>query len=169
MWRTLRKWGLCKWGAMHWTVTASLIALLLTAERRATAEPNVIRLSCDGTVTEVVTEVYGTNKPKPIRKIVVVVNLDERTVSFEGYVAPIKAVDAGYILFDGTSKVPTFPGFKEIEITGNIDRVESHVDATTIAFPTDPTHGPYDFHYDVLCKAMKTLRRTTMIAGQVFG
>ncbi len=89
---------------MRWTVTAAVIALLLTAEQPAVAEPEVITLSCDGTVTQ------DTNKPKPVQKLGVVVNLDKRTVSFGGYVAPIKAADAANVFFGGASKVLTWPG-----------------------------------------------------------
>ena len=56
------------------------------------AEPTVINLSCDGTLTGT----YGTDKPKSMeasQKISVVVDLDDQTVFFLGYVVPIYDVD----------------------------------------------------------------------------
>ena len=139
---------------MRRIVTVAFIALLLTAEQQAAAEPQLIGLSCDGTITQ------GTKKPKPVQKLGVVVNLDERTVSFGGYVAPIKAADAVDILFDGPSKILRH-GSKDIEIMGSIDRVTGHMHADTIADVDDydPSADPIGptsvaFHYDMLCKAI---------------
>jgi hypothetical protein len=85
---------------MRRTVTAVLLALVLTAEPGAQAdEPKVITLSCNGTLTPK----YGTRSadPKPLQKVGVVVNLDEQSVSFEGFVTHINDVDAANINFSG--------------------------------------------------------------------
>jgi hypothetical protein len=64
-------------------------------------EPTVITLSCDGT-----TKVYVKREESninPVTKMGVVVNLAERTVSFDGRVAHIDHVDAAVIYFGGDS------------------------------------------------------------------
>lgn len=75
---------------MRCTVTAFLLALLLMAEQearaepkvKAGAEPKVITLSCDGTVTDTTTTSLSIDRqPQPIEKKGVVANLNERTVT----------------------------------------------------------------------------------------
>jgi hypothetical protein len=73
-------------------ISGVLLILLSTAGQYAPAaaenEPKVITLSCDGTLTAT----YGANKPKNMeasQKTSVVVNLDDQTVFFLGYVVPI--------------------------------------------------------------------------------
>src|SRR6516225_671001 len=70
--------------------TLELLLLLLEDHARAADNaPNVITLSCDGMLAAT----YGTNKPEasqPLQKTGLVVNLDERTVFFLGYVPPLK-------------------------------------------------------------------------------
>jgi hypothetical protein len=107
---------------MRWTVAAVLLALLLTAGQRAAAEPKVITLSCDGTVHD--------TKDEPLQKMGVVVNLDERTVSFGGYVVPSVNVDAAYITFDYNKKQSGF----ESQISGDVDRVTGDMHAQAITF-----------------------------------
>jgi len=41
-----------------------------------------------------------------VRKLGVIVNLAEHTVSFGGYVAPIDNVDSANVAFTGTSNMP---------------------------------------------------------------
>ena len=53
----------------------------------------MITLSCDGTLTRTY---YGANKPadrEPFQTTTVVVNLDEQTMVFLGYIVPIYDVD----------------------------------------------------------------------------
>src|SRR5215469_18686363 len=86
------------------TALALLLLLLEDHARAAENEPNVITLSCDGMLTAT----YGANKPEPsqaLQKTGLVVNLDEQTVFFLGYVVPIEAVDEGTIKFGGTQTV----------------------------------------------------------------
>ena len=75
---------------MRCTVTAFLLALLLMAGQqaraepkvKARAEPKVITLSCDGTVTDTTTTSLSIDRqPQPIEKMGVVANLNERTVT----------------------------------------------------------------------------------------
>lgn len=78
-------------------MTRNLIALcaLLTVIFLSSAqaeEPTVTMLSCDGTTKVYVKREESIN---PVTKMDVVVNLTERTVSFDGHVAHIDHVDAG--------------------------------------------------------------------------
>jgi len=60
--------------------------------RAAENEPKVITLSCDGMLTPF----YGANKPampQSAEKSTVIVNLDDQTIFFMGYVTPIEGVD----------------------------------------------------------------------------
>ena len=67
---------------MRCTVTAFLLALLLMTEQEARAEPKVITLSCDRTVTDTTTTSLSIDRqPQPIEKMGVVANLNERTVT----------------------------------------------------------------------------------------
>ena len=71
--------------------------VLLSHARAAENEGNVIALSCEGTLTRT----YGANQPadpEPFQKTSVVVNLDEQTVFFLGYVVPIESVDEAHQL-----------------------------------------------------------------------
>lgn len=68
------------------STASALLALVLIGHARAD-ELKVITLSCEGTLTPT----YGANKPEapqPLQKTGGVVNLDEQTVFFLGYVAP---------------------------------------------------------------------------------
>jgi hypothetical protein len=128
----------------------ALVPLVLISHTRAD-EPKLITLSCEGTLTPT----YGANKPEtpqPLQKTGVVINLDEQTVFFLGYVAPIYDVDEASINFGGKQVVDY--GFS-IAIRGNIDRVTGRMDATTAL--SDPTKQPdpnaATVHYDVVCKA----------------
>ena len=101
--------------------------------RAAENEPKVITLSCDGTLTRT----YGANKPadpEPLQKTGVVVNLDEQTVFFLGYVVPIYDVDEASINF-GARQIVDY-GFS-VAITGNIDRVTGRMDVTTVTVRPD--------------------------------
>ena len=134
----------------------ALLPLVLGGQARAAEnEGRVITLSCDGTLTRT----YGANKPadpEPLQKIGVVVNLDEQTVFFLGYVVPIESVDEASINF-GARQIVDY-GFS-IGITGILDRLTGRMDVTTVT--SDPTN-PNDpntatLHYDVVCKATNSV------------
>ena len=104
----------------------------------------MITLSCDGTLTRT----YGANKPEepePLQKTGAVVNLDEQTVFFLGYVVPIDSVDAASINFGARQTVDY--GFI-IGITGHIDRASGRMGVTTVTL--DPTK-PNAVRYDAVC------------------
>jgi hypothetical protein len=128
----------------------ALLPLVLSHARVAQDEPKVITLSCDGMLTPT----YSDNKlvgPQPLQKAGVVADLDEQTVFFLGYVAPIEGVDWPGIHFGGRQIVDY--GFIA-EISGNINRATGHMDATLLM--SDPTQ-PRDpviatIKYDMVCK-----------------
>jgi hypothetical protein len=111
-------------------------------------EPKVITLSCDGTLTGT----YGADKPKNMeasQKISVVVDLDDQTVFFLGYVVPIYDVDQASINFGGKQMVDY--GFSII-IRGHIDRASGRMEVTTMTTkPDDPSIAT--LRYDVGCEA----------------
>jgi hypothetical protein len=80
----------------------------------------------------------------------VVVNLDEQTVFFLGYIVPIETVDEASINFGARQTVDY--GFM-IVITGHIDRAGGRMDVTTVTLdptkPNDPTIAA--LRYDVVC------------------
>ena len=126
----------------------ALLPLVLGGHARAD-EPKVITLFCEGTLTRT----YGANKPadrEPLQKTGVVVNLDEQTVFFLGYVVPIESVDEASINF-GAMQIVDY-GFS-IGITGHIDRASSRMAVTTVTLdptkPNDPNIAA--LRYDVIC------------------
>ena len=136
-------------------ISTVLLILLSTAGQYARAiaenEPKVITLSCDGTLTAT----YGANKPKNMdasQKTSVVVNFDDQTVFFLGYVVPIYNVDQASINFGGRQMVEY--GFS-ISIRGHIDRASGRMDVTTVTLdptkPDDPNIAT--LRYDVGCEA----------------
>jgi hypothetical protein len=126
-----------------------LLPLVLGGHARAAEnEGKVITLSCEGTLTRT----YGANKPadpEPLQKTGVVVNLDEQTVFFLGYVVPIESVDEASINF---ARQTVDYGFS-IAITGHIDRASGLTVVTTVTLdptkPNDPSIAT--LRYDVIC------------------
>jgi hypothetical protein len=86
------------------------------------------------------TPTYGANKPampQSAQKSTVIVNLDDQTIFFLGYVTPIEGVDGASIRFGGRQIVDY--GFN-MAISGNIDRATGRMDATLVL--SDPTQLP---------------------------
>jgi hypothetical protein len=88
------------------TAALTLLPLVLAGyEQAAENAPKVITLSCDGTLTRT----YGASKPadlpEPLQNIGAVVNLNEQTVFFLGYVVPIESVDEVSINFGARQAV----------------------------------------------------------------
>jgi hypothetical protein len=136
----------------HLIKTAALALLPLVLGGHAQAAENegkLITLSCDGTLTRA----YGANKPadpEPLQKTGAVVNLDEQTVFFLGYVVPIESVDEASINF-GARQIVDY-GFI-IGITGHFERASGRMDVTTVTLdptkPNDPDIAA--LRYDVVC------------------
>ena len=129
----------------------ALLPLVLGGHARADGEEGkVITLSCVGTLTRT----YGANKPadpEPLQKTGVVVNLDQQTVFFLGYVVPIASVDEASINFGARQTVDY--GFI-IGIRGHIDRASGRMDITTVTLdPTTPNAPDIaTLRYDLVCK-----------------
>jgi hypothetical protein len=126
-----------------------LLPLLLIPHARAD-EPNVITWSCEG----VLTPIYGANKPQApqlLQNTGMIVNLDDQTVFFMGYLVPIQSVDEANINFGGMQVVDY--GFN-VAIRGHVDRLTGRVDATTkLSDPTkEPDPDTATLQYDVVCK-----------------
>ena len=127
------------------------LPLVLGGHARADEdEPKVITLSCDGMLTPT----YGDNKPadpQPLQNASVVADLNEQTVFFLGYVAPIEGVEGASIHFGGRQIVDY--GFI-VEISGNINRAIGHMDAALVMSdpmqPRDPVTAT--IKYDMVCK-----------------
>jgi hypothetical protein len=132
------------------TAALALLPLVLGGHAQATEnEGKLITLSCDGTLTRT----YGANKPadpEPLQKTGAVVNLDEQTVFFLGYVVPIESVDEASINF-GARQIVDY-GFI-VGITGHIERASGRMDVTTVTLdptkPNDPDIAA--LRYDVVC------------------
>ena len=138
------------WCGLH-TTTLALLPLVLGGHARADKnEPKVIALSCDGMLTPT----YGANKlamPQSAQKSTVIVNLDDQTIFFQGYVTPIEGVDGASIRFGGRQIVDY--GFNVV-ISGNIDRATGRMDATLImSDPMQPADAnTAKIHYDLVCR-----------------
>jgi hypothetical protein len=150
---------------MRRIVITVLLALLLVSDQQASAENvRVITLSCDGTITDKTNRPAPLvdHQPKPVEKMGVVVNLDEQTVSFQGYIARIIIADAANVNFGGEqvdgplAQLDRSTGHRQ-NITGVLDRVTGHMLATTTLNPTkqpyDPNAVVVSDEYDVVCKA----------------
>ena len=68
-------------------------------------------------------------QPKPIEKMGVVANLNERTVSFMSWVAPINTVDAASIQFHGEQ---AGPGAQIAAKAGYTQRIDGILDRVTV-------------------------------------
>jgi hypothetical protein len=136
----------------HLTKTAALALLLMLGGHALAAEnrAKVITLSCDGTLTRI----YGSNKPadhaEPLQKTGAVVNLDEQTVFFLGYLVPIESIDEANINFG--VRQPVEYGFI-IAISGHIDRATGRMDVTTVTLDPTKAGDPnvVAVRYDVVC------------------
>ena len=98
-------------------------------------EPTVITLSCDGTTKAYVKSEESIN---PVTKMGVVVNLVERTVSFDGHISHIDHVDAAVIYFGGSNVT---------EATGYIDG------KTGVMTATNMDGHKYSELYELVCPA----------------
>jgi hypothetical protein len=105
---------------------------------------------CDGMLTPT----YGANKPampQSAQKSTVIVNLDDQTIFFLGYVTPTEGVDGASIRFGGRQIVDY--GFN-VAISGNIDRATGRMDATLImSDPMQPADAnTATIHYGLVCR-----------------
>jgi hypothetical protein len=135
-------------------VTASALLPLLIGGHAQTAEdnePTVITLSCDGALTRK----SDTNKPmdmQELQKTLMVVNRDDHTVFFLGYVVPLSNFDQVNIDFGGTQLLDY--GFS-MSISGHIDRASGRMDVTTVTLDPTKSDDPRiaTLRYDLACEA----------------
>jgi hypothetical protein len=125
-------------------------------------EPKVVTLSCAGTLTDTTStsQIPIDHQPKPIERMGVVANLNERTVSFMGFVAPISTDNAASINFNGEDEPSAQTARKAgytVRIDGYLDRVTGHMIADIMTYETKRLSDPNAIidkdSYDVLCKA----------------
>ncbi len=139
------------------TTALTLLLLILRGHAQAGNEPRVITLSCNGTLTY--TMIRDSRSlpemsppPEQIKKVDVVVNLDERMVSFLGYRARIGDVDAAHINF-GERLIRHYEEFG-VNFWGEIDSVTGRFDATAATLrssATLPDYNALEAHYEMLC------------------
>jgi hypothetical protein len=132
------------------SATSALLLTLVLMGRARSDEPKVITLSCEGTLIPS----YSANKPEApqqLQKTAVVINFNEQTAFFLGYVVSVYDADEASINFGGSRTVEY--GFR-MAIRGNIDRITGRMEATTAL--SDPTTQPdlntATVHYDAVCK-----------------
>ncbi len=135
-----------------------LLLVFLGGHAQAENERKVITLSCDGTLTY--TMIRDSRSlpemsppPEQIKKVDVVVNLDERMVSFLSYRARIGDVDAVHINF-GERLIRHYEEFG-VNFWGEIDSVTGRFDATAATLrssTTLPDYNTLEAHYEMLCK-----------------
>ena len=125
---------------------AAFTCLPLLLGTQGSAQTTLLNFSCEGK-----TGGWGETQ-EPLHNIGLVVNLADKTVSFAGYVAPFKTVDAANIYFSGSSQSPY--GLTAT-VDGNIDRVTGAVTATisTRAGSANPAMS----QWDMLCKPTSRL------------
>jgi hypothetical protein len=104
-------------------LTAMVVALALAGRCAQAAEPTVINLSCDGTMT-----IVGdpTQTKEPVNKFGLIVNLAAHTVLGFTPVARITKVDEGIVEFEGTAATQ-LGGTSSV--SGSIDRVTGKTSA----------------------------------------
>ena len=136
-------------------LTQMMLAFVLAGHYAQAAEPKVVTLSCDGTATEQTSLLSKFSAPDPI-KMGVVVNFEERTVSFLDYVVPLGKVDAAEVEFGG-QQIGDTAGI-DMAAGGDIDRVTGHMTARASTRMTDqPTETTRVVVFDVLCKVTNRL------------
>jgi hypothetical protein len=140
---------------------ATILILLLVVGRHAAAQtPTVINLSCDGTVLPALST--GKEEGDPVKKMGMVVNLAERTVTMSGVSvsAHIDSADAASISFNATEVPYSFSagglrGTGTMTVWGQLDRVTgaAFVSTTSTIIKDKWTTQTYD----LVCKVTNRL------------
>jgi hypothetical protein len=136
----------CTW---PYTTALALLLVLGGPARAAENEAKVITFFCNG----VVNPIYGANKsaaPQSLQKSSLIVNFEDQTIFFLGYLVPVESVDGASIRFGGRQSVDY--GFG-VAINGNIDQATGRMEATMVM--SDPTQLPDPnsvmIRYDLVC------------------
>jgi hypothetical protein len=125
------------------------LALALAGHYAHAAEPTVVNLSCDGTDAATL----DPTMPSPVKKMGLVINLAEHTVSGFSVVAHISYTDDATVLFDGES---TDLFERSSSATGSIDRVTGVTRAHTAVISKDKKLLSAD-DWDLVCKVTNRL------------
>jgi hypothetical protein len=118
-------------------ISITPIALLLLSGTDTT----MFTLSCEGTMTNLVW--HSDNKPEPVTKMELVVNLPEHTVTGFAFPARIYKTDATHVEFRGQNG--------NWSVWGSMDRVNSTVQATTTSLYPTTIHS-----WNLVCKSART-------------
>ena len=129
-------------------IKITLLASLTTAFawRCAYAEPTIMSLSCKGKISTAFS--FGLSSPSPdsgaSATLEVVVNLTDRSVSFQSYVVPIVKMEAADVYFNSNTPAPG--GLSQLStIEGAVNRV------TGVFFATVNSKDLIT-DYDLICK-----------------
>lgn len=128
-------------------IAAMMLALALAGTDAQAAEPTVIYLSCDGTDTATL---YPTAPPEPVKRMGLVVNFADQTVSgfmADRTIAHIDYSDDATVSFYGEST----DGLQNSSITGVIDRVTGITQVHTAVNSKDQKVLRAD-DWDLVCK-----------------
>jgi hypothetical protein len=125
---------------------ALLLSLLLFENRLHAGEPVTLTLSCDGTLTNMMSSDNDT-KTETITKMGLLVNLAEDTVLGFNPPARVKKTDAASVDFAGEK------GGSSVD--GTIDRITGSVIATTNTFSASAKKLIASNSWDLHCKPTK--------------
>jgi hypothetical protein len=128
-------------------ITAVMLALALAGHDAQAAEATIITLACDGTDAATL---YPTAPSEPVKKMGLVVNFAEHTVSVSGFmvVAHISHGDDATVAFNGES---TDLLGQSSSTTGVIDRVTGVTRVHTSRISKDKKVLSAD-DWDLVCK-----------------
>jgi hypothetical protein len=110
------------------TVYVALLAALSMATAHG-QQPTSITLSCSGT-SKLMTAAADA-KPDPVANAGMIVDFQERTVTFASYCVPIERADSTMVLFHGKLAM-SYTGAKPkpVTVNGSVDRVTGAANMT---------------------------------------
>jgi hypothetical protein len=126
-----------------------LLALLLPGHGVQAAETGILTLSCNGKVTSLLRNRDNSdNKPEPVTKKGLVVNLAERTVT--GFLFPAHIENEDPVCVEFRDKNGNWA------VWGSVDRSTGFVGAITMVLdPTNPEQFTESKDWDLLCEPTK--------------
>jgi hypothetical protein len=126
---------------------ALLLCLILIAAQSAQAETALLPFSCRGEITATIGQASRTEKDN----LSLIVNVNKKTVSFDGDTFPITAVDEAYIQFNGIDKNAGISS----EVHGQLDRITGAL--TVMRFLKTLATTEELYNYTMQCKPAKRL------------
>ena len=114
-------------------------------------QPTSITLSCNGT-SKLMTA-SDDAKPDPVTNVGMIVNFQERTVTFNSYRIPIERADSTMVLFHGEQAM-SYAGtkLKPVTVDGSVDRVTG---AASVEFMHERAGD--NSTWELVCKPAKQL------------